>query len=54
MEDFTYSWAWEKNKQWWIQCNTVTPLLLSPVDFHSKRDFDRKSSSAQFEENGGM
>jgi hypothetical protein len=38
-----------ENRQWWIYSNTFKCLPLSLIDFHSKSDFDRKSSSTQFE-----
>jgi hypothetical protein len=44
--------AMGKKRRWWIQYNTYKCLPLILIDYHSKGDFDRKSSSAQFEENG--
>jgi hypothetical protein len=34
--------------------NTFKHLPLNHIDSHSKRDFDRKSSSAEFEGNGSI
>jgi hypothetical protein len=39
-------------RRWWIYSSISKPLPLILIDCHSELDFDRKSSSAQFEENG--
>ena len=45
----THRAGYGKNRRWWINCNMFKRLPLGLIDYHSKHDFDGKSSSAQFE-----